>query len=141
MPSGLRCKAASHPHRAVVDRQGSTPLQSSGDQGILTGMILKEAIAKDLEPLRNGGITFYPAAKLERIFDWARAAGRELEWVEGVFYRPDTDEGQLSLSYICERDGAEYGLFRQQCLDLTPDMEAEAASKHMSAYFEIGITD
>lgn len=103
-------------------------------------MILKDAVAEDITPLRKGGITFYPAAALERIFDWAQATSRQLEWVEGVFYRPDTDEGQLSLSYMCERGDAEYGSFRETCLGLVPDIEAEAASKHMGAYFEIGVS-
>lgn len=103
-------------------------------------MILQEAIADDLTPLSKGGITFYPAASLERIFTWAQAEGRELQWVEGVFYRPDTDEGELSLSYICERREAEYEPFRLTCISLAQEMEAEAAVKGMGAYFEIGIS-
>lgn len=104
-------------------------------------MILKEAIAEGVEPLRSGGITFYPAATLERIFDWAQATCRQIEWVEGVFYRLETGEGQLSLSYICERKDAEDESFRAACLGLVAEMEAEATSIEMGAYFEIGVTD
>lgn len=104
-------------------------------------MILEEAIAEDLKPLRSGGITLYPAAALEQVFNWAQTAHRQLEWVEGVFYRPETDEGQLSLSYMCELRDAEYESFRATCLGLVPDIQAEAASKHMGAYFEIGVAD
>jgi hypothetical protein len=102
-------------------------------------MILKEVI-DDLKPLRKGGVTFYPAASLERIFDWAQTSARELQWVEGVFYDPDSDDGELSLSYICERREAEYEGFRLTCVRLAREMEAEAAAKGLGAYFEIGIS-
>ncbi len=104
-------------------------------------MILDETIAEDLRPLRKGGITFYPAAALQRIFDWAQHVSRRLEWVEGVFYNLDTDEGQLSLSYICEHRAGGYASFREACLSMVSEMEAEAAVKGMGAYFEIGISN
>ena len=106
----------------------------------MKSMILQEAIADDLIPRRKGGITFYPAASLERIFDWATSAGRTLEWVEGVFYRPGADEGELSLSYICERRGTDYTVFRQTCVGLAGEIEREAAEKARGAYFEIGVS-
>jgi hypothetical protein len=102
-------------------------------------MILEEVIAENLKPVRSGGITMYPAEALERIFGWAEGASRELEWVEGVFYSPATDQGQLSLSYMCERRDEEYTSFRATCLSLVPEIEAEAASNGMGAYFEVGV--
>ena len=54
--------------------------------------VLKEVIADDLEPTSKGGIIFYPASELHRIFEWAQDAGRTLEWVEGIFYQPGNDE-------------------------------------------------
>ncbi len=102
--------------------------------------ILKEVIADDLKPLRKGGVTFYPADSLERIFKWAKETGRRVEWVEGLFYRADTHEGQLSLGYMCERQGAEDDAFLKTCLSLIDEFEAEAVGNGMGAYFEIGIT-
>jgi hypothetical protein len=104
-------------------------------------MILEEAIGEDLKPMRKGGITLYPAAALQRIFEWARGESRELEWVEGVFYSPERDEGQLSLSYTCERGDEDYSAFRDACLSFVPEIEAEGATKSMVPYFEIGVTD
>lgn len=103
-------------------------------------MILKEVVAEDLRPLRKGGITFYPAASLPRIFEWAEEQSRTLEWVEGVFYRPDTQEGELSGGYIAIRRKQDHASFKSTCLDLISEFEAEAASKAMGAYFEIGIS-
>jgi len=103
-------------------------------------VILEEAIADDLRPTRRGGITFYPAASITRIFDWADARGRTLEWMEGVFYCPDTDERQLSLSYMCERAHGSYTDFRASCIRLALEMETEATAKGMGAYFEVGIS-
>ncbi len=90
--------------------------------------------------MRKGGITFYPAASIERIFNWADTQGRTLEWMEGVFYRPDTDEGQLSLSYMRERGDENYTDFRAACVRLALEIETEAAAKGMGAYFELGIS-
>lgn len=104
-------------------------------------MILREAIAGDLIPSKKGGLTFYPAAALDRIFQWAQGSSRQVKWVEGVFYSPETDEGQLSLGYICECGDTEYAAFRDACLSLVPEIGAEAATKSMAAYFEIGISD
>ena len=104
-------------------------------------MILEEAIADDLKPRRKGGITFYPAAAIERIFDWAESRDRRIEWVEGVFYRPETDEGQLSLSYMHELREQSYRDFRATCVRLAAEMEAEAMTRDMGAYFELGISD
>jgi hypothetical protein len=104
-------------------------------------MILKETIAEDLKPLRKGGVTFYPASALEQIFDWAQDSSRQIKWVEGVFYCPSTDEGQLSVWYIHERGDEKYTSFRASCLGLVPEMEAEAATIGMGAYFEIGVSD
>ena len=60
--------------------------------------------------------------------------------MEGVFYCPKTDEGQLSLSYMCERrDDQSYREFRATCVRLALEIEVEAAAKLMSAYFEIGV--
>jgi hypothetical protein len=104
-------------------------------------VILKEAIADDLRPTCRGGITFYPAASIARIFDWADAQGGTLEWIEGVFYCPDTDEGQLSLSYMCERAHESYTDFRASCIRLALEMDTEASAKGMGAYFGLGISD
>lgn len=104
-------------------------------------MILDETIAEDLKPLRKGGITFYPAAALQRIFDWAQHASRRLEWVEGVFYCLETDGGQLSLSYMREHGAEGYASFREACLTMVSEMEAEGATIGMGAYIEIGISD
>ena len=90
--------------------------------------------------MRKGGITFYPAASIERIFDWADSQGRTLEWMEGVFYCPETDEGQLSVSYMCERGDESYTDFRATCVRLALEIETEAAAKCMGAYFELGIS-
>lgn len=64
-----------------------------------------------------------------------------MEWVEGLFYRLKTDEGQLSLGYICERADENYPDFRAACVRLAVEIEQEAATKGMSAYFELGISD
>lgn len=90
-------------------------------------------------PVRSGGITLYPANELNVIFDWAERNGRSLEWIEGVFYDPKKDRGQLSLSYICEC-GPDYAAFKAQCLRFAPEIEAEAATIGLDAYFEIGIS-
>jgi hypothetical protein len=42
-------------------------------------MILDEAVAADLKPKTKGGITFYPAAALDRILEWAQRSSRQLE--------------------------------------------------------------
>jgi len=103
-------------------------------------MILQEAIG-DLKPARKAGVTLYPASALASIFDWAAKRGRTLEWVEGVFYRPDTDEGQLSVAYIRRRGTTDTTAFRQTCLRLGEQLEAEAASLEMHGYFEIGVSE
>ena len=103
-------------------------------------MILNEDVAEDLRPLQKGGITFYPAASLPRIFEWAEGLGRTLEYVEGVFYRPVTHEGQLSGGYIVVRGEHDHAAFKGTCLGLIVQFEAEAATKGMGAYFEIGIS-
>lgn len=103
--------------------------------------ILKADIANDIVPLRKRGITIYQARALERIFKWVAAQGGAVEWIEGVFYNPETDEGQLSLSYMCQRGGSEPDRFRSLCLDLAADMEAEASIIGKTAYFEIGISN
>ncbi|AHE53993.1 hypothetical protein NX02_11410 [Sphingomonas sanxanigenens DSM 19645 = NX02] len=90
-------------------------------------------------PVRCGGITLYPANELNVIFDWAERNSRSLEWVEGAFFDPKEDRGQLSVSYICEC-GSDYAAFKAQCLSLVPEIEAEAATIGLAAYFEIGIS-
>ncbi len=60
--------------------------------------------------------------------------------MEGVFYRPETDEGQLSLSYMCERGDENYTDFRADCVRLALEIETEATAKGMGAYFELGIS-
>lgn len=90
-------------------------------------------------PVRSGGITLYPANELKVIFDWAERNSRSLEWIEGAFYDPKEDRGQLILSYICEC-GPDYAAFKAQCLRLVPEMEAEAVTIGLDAYFEIGIS-
>lgn len=105
-------------------------------------MILNEAIADDLTPLTSGGITLYPAASLERIFDWVDGQGRTLEWLEAAFYDPKTGVGELALRHsTVERNGADYALFRQTCLGIVDEFEVEAAAIGMGAYFEVGISD
>jgi hypothetical protein len=102
--------------------------------------ILKENIDEDLKPLRKGGVTFYPAGEVGRIFDWAHANGRTVEWVEGLFYRPTTEEGQLSVAYTRQREGADQTTFRQVCLELAKALEIDASANGMRGYFEIGVS-
>jgi hypothetical protein len=102
--------------------------------------ILKEAISDRLKPLRKGGVTFYPAAAMAEVFGWAADSGRTIEWVEGLFYRPETDDGQLSTAYICQRKDWPSD-FRQRCLKLAEQIEPDAASRGMGGYFEIGISE
>ncbi|MBW7945626.1 MAG: hypothetical protein H3C60_04110 [Sphingomonadaceae bacterium] len=104
-----------------------------------TSVILDEAIAIDLAPIRAGSIILYPASALEDVFDWADQAGRTLEWLEGAFYDLTTGKGQLSLSYMCER-GNNYSAFKEKSLDLAAEIQVEAAEIGMNAYFEIGIS-
>jgi hypothetical protein len=105
-------------------------------------MVLNEDIADDLTPLTSGGITLYPAASLERIFDWADRQGRTLEWLEAAFYDPKTRIGELALRHsTVEREGADYTRFRHMCLGIVGEFEAEATEIGMGAYFEIGISD
>lgn len=103
-------------------------------------MILKETVDERITPIRKGGVTFFPAEALAEIFDWAASKGTPVEWIEGVFYRPETDEGQLSVAYILQRAGAEDSIFRQRCLDLAALMKTEAAGNGYQAFFEIGVT-
>jgi hypothetical protein len=102
--------------------------------------VLTSVIAGELKPLRKGGVTFYPANELARVFDWALQNERTVERVEGLFYRPDTLEGQLSVGYIGDRDGRSEAAFRTVCMELVRGLEAEAASKGMSGYFEIVVS-
>lgn len=104
-----------------------------------TSIILEERIGDGLNPLRTGGITLYPANALGTIFEWAESKRRSLEWIEGAFYDVKQGRGQLSLSYICEC-GPDYAAFKMQCLSLVPEIEAEAETIGLDAYFEIGIT-
>jgi hypothetical protein len=102
--------------------------------------ILTSVIAGELKPLKKGGVTFYPANELARVFDWALQNERTVERVEGLFYRPDTLEGQLSVAYIGDRDGRPEATFRAVCIELAMGLEAEAASKGMGGYFEIVVS-
>lgn len=95
----------------------------------------------ELTPRRKGGVTFYPAEALPRIFDWASEQRRTIEWAEGLFYRPETDEGQLSIAYIAERKQGDPVAFRECCLGLARQIAEEAADKQMGGYFELGISD
>lgn len=99
--------------------------------------VLKSVIGGDLEPIQKGGVTFYPANALARVFDWAVASGRAVERIEGLFYRPDTREGALSVDYIGDRDGRSEAEFRAFCTELAKHLEAEAATNGMGGYFEI----
>ena len=103
--------------------------------------VLEVTIAEDLIPLKVGGLTLYPAAALPRIFDWADRTGRTVDWIEGVFYSPVDDKGQLSLDYICGPREGDDVLFRQTCLRMAEDIGADAAKRGMGAYFEVGISD
>ena len=102
--------------------------------------VLTSIIAGELKPLRKGGVTFYPAKALARVVDWALQNELMVERVEGLFYRPDTFEGQLSIGYIGDRDGRSEAAFRTVCMELAQGLEAEAASKGMSGYFEIVVS-
>ena len=102
---------------------------------------LRGTVAANIRPQVASGAALYPAADLERIFDWADTEGRTLEWVEGIFYNPSTNEGQLSGAYICERRGADYAAFRRTCLGLVAKIEAEASTLGMEPFFEIGVSD
>ncbi len=102
-------------------------------------MILDERLDAGLMPAHSGGITLYPANDLKVIFDWAEPNSRALEWIEGAFYDSKRDRGQLSLSYICEC-GPDYDAFKAECLSMVPEIEAEAATIGLGAYFEIGIS-
>jgi len=103
--------------------------------------ILDAEISNELKPEKNGGVTMYPAFSLVQIFSWADKAGRTIEWVEGVFYAPTSQTGQLALDYVAERRDGDYEQFRQTCVRLASEIQAAAASREMGGYFEIGISD
>jgi len=100
--------------------------------------ILDAEIADDLKPIFTGGITLYPASQLGRIFDWAEHCGRKIEGMDGIFYNPQTDQGQLSLDFLFEwREGADYELFKEACTRAASDIEEAAKERGMCGYFEI----
>src|SRR5262245_26124642 len=104
-------------------------------------MILKSIIDGDLQPIKHGGVTLYPAASLERIFDWAGRNGHQIEWIEGVFYDPAEKVGQLSVAYICQRPkGVDTQAFRATCLKTVSAMAEEPRSDSLIPYVEIGIS-
>ena len=83
----------------------------------------------------------YPARALERVFSWADSVGRTIEWIEGVFYAPESQKGQFNLDYIAERGDGDYEHFRRLCFRLASEIQTAAASRGMGGYFEIGISD
>src|SRR5438445_4234749 len=95
--------------------------------------ILDIVIAEDLKPITRGGITMYPAADLDRIFNWAESQNRKIEWLEGVFFNPEKDEGQLSLEFIIERDdGSNYEQFRATCERMASEVQISPKSPGMN---------
>ncbi len=106
----------------------------------MSSEILKMVVDGDLAPSSKGGVTFYPARELSRVFEWSVQIGRRVEWIEGLFYRPTTGEGQLSVAHIVQRHGKSDADFYAQCLDVASELEREAIAKEMSAYLEIGIS-
>jgi hypothetical protein len=102
--------------------------------------ILEMVVDGDIAPSRKGGVTMYPASALDRIFLWADRLGHQIEWIEGVFYDPVTNAGQLSVAYICELRGRDQDTFRTQCLDTVAEMAKERRHDSLVPFVEIGIS-
>lgn len=103
--------------------------------------ILEAVISDDIRPERRGGVVMYEAALIDRVFEWAERQDHRIEWVEGLFYDPNSDGGQMSTDYIVELQDAEYVDFRATCLRLASEIQLDARKKGMKGYFEIGISN